>query len=128
MKTAYLCLLVAGLMPIFCAAIAKWGFKDFDNHNPRNWLSHQTGFRARANAAQANCFESFPFFATSVISALLVQTDAITLNYVCMFYLGLRALYIFFYISDKATLRTLMWAGAYACIVFNFVQTISATS
>ena len=46
------CVLIAGMLPLVSTAIAKWGFQGFDNHNPREWLSRQTGFRARANAAQ----------------------------------------------------------------------------
>ena len=40
---------------------------------PRRWLEQQQGFRARANAAQANGFEAFPFFAAAVIVAHLTQ-------------------------------------------------------
>src|SRR5258708_38001670 len=58
-----------------CAYIAKApgmkhrpGQRGFDNHEPRAWLAQQTGYQARANAAQANSFECLPFF----IGALLV--------------------------------------------------------
>src|SRR5256885_12572956 len=44
------------------------GQRGFDNHEPRAWLAQQTGYQARANAAQANSFECLPFF----IGALLV--------------------------------------------------------
>ena len=54
MNLAIASLLVAGLMPIVCAGIAKAGQKNYDNHNPREWLAKQTGYRARANAAQGN--------------------------------------------------------------------------
>lgn len=40
-------------------------------HAPRAWLAEQEGFRARANAAQQNLFEVFPFFAVGVILAAL---------------------------------------------------------
>jgi ABC-type Fe3+ transport system permease subunit len=40
----------AGVLPLLGAASAKWGFKGFDNHNPRAWLAEQTGARARARA------------------------------------------------------------------------------
>ena len=124
MKSAYICLLIAGLMPLICAATAKWGFKDFDNHNPRNWLSTQTGFRSRANAAQANCFEAFPFFAASVGCSLSAQSDPQILAWTCVLFIILRALYIICYVADLAALRTLVWAGAYACVIGNFIQAI----
>ena len=43
MTLALWCLLVAALLPIACAGIAKWGFQGFDNNNPREWLARQQG-------------------------------------------------------------------------------------
>lgn len=60
MNHAVLTVLIAGLLPIVCAGIAKWGVKNYDNHQPRSWLALQEGYRARANAAQENSFEAFP--------------------------------------------------------------------
>ncbi len=75
---AHWCLLVAALLPLACAYIAKApgmkhrpGQRGFDNHEPRAWLAQQTGYQARANAAQANSFECLPFF----IGALLVACN-----------------------------------------------------
>ena len=126
MKITYFCLLIAGLMPILCTAIAKWGFKDFDNHNPRHWLSVQTGFRARANAAQANSFEAFPLFAVSVICALGAQSELDLLAGLCLLFIGFRLFYIFAYITDRARFRTLMWVAALGCVIGNFALAISA--
>ncbi len=127
METVYLSLLISGLMPIFCTAIAKWGFKDFDNHDPRAWLSKQTGYRARANSAQANCFEAFPFFAVSVFCALGAGVNLATLSMSCGLFVLFRSLFVLFYLADKASLRTFAYCIALACIVFNFVQAISLT-
>ena len=52
-------ILIAGAMPWICTGIAKAGQKNYDNHNPREWLAKQTGYRARAKAGQANGFEPF---------------------------------------------------------------------
>jgi uncharacterized MAPEG superfamily protein len=72
---AYWCVLVAALLPMVCAGIAKSGMAStprreggYDNNNPRAWLARQTDWRARANAAQANTFEALPFFFAAVIS------------------------------------------------------------
>ncbi len=62
MTIAYWCVLFMGLFPYVAAGIAKKGFEGYDNSLPRQWLAQQTGFRARANAAQANLFESLPLF------------------------------------------------------------------
>ena len=56
MIIAFWCVLIAGLLPLACTYVAKFGPTSnsagrFDNHNPRAWLAQQTGLRARANAA-----------------------------------------------------------------------------
>ncbi|KAB7619529.1 glutathione metabolism protein, partial [Verminephrobacter sp. Larva24] len=47
------CVLAAALLPLGCAWLAKSGSGGFDNHDPRAWLARQTGWHARAHAAQA---------------------------------------------------------------------------
>jgi uncharacterized MAPEG superfamily protein len=109
MNKAFACVLIAGLLPYVCAAVAKWGFQQFDNHNPRQWLAQQTGFRARANAAQANSFESFPFFAAGVIIATFAQVDAARIDLYAMVFVAARIAFIVCYVTDKASLRSLFW-------------------
>jgi uncharacterized MAPEG superfamily protein len=109
MNMAFACVLIAGLLPYVCAAVAKWGFQQFDNHNPRQWLAQQTGFRARANAAQANSFESFPFFAAGVIIATLAQVDAARIDLYAMVFVAARIAFVICYVTDKASLRSLFW-------------------
>lgn len=109
MNKAFACVLIAGLLPYVCAAVAKWGFQQFDNHNPRQWLAQQTGFRARANAAQANSFESFPFFAAGVIIATFAQVDAARIDLYAMVFVAARIAFIVCYVTDKASLRSLSW-------------------
>lgn len=117
MMISYGVLVVAGLMPVVCAGIAKSGFKGYDNSDPRAWLAQQTGFRARANAAQANCFEAFPFFAVGVVLALLKGVDPQIVDVLSLFFLAMRVAYVFFYITDKAKWRTMVWSAAYLTVV-----------
>ena len=109
MNKAFLCVLIAGLLPYVCAGAAKWGFRKFDNHNPREWLAKQTGFRARANAAQANSFESFPLFAAGVIIATFAQVDAARIDLYAVVFVAARIAFIVCYVADKASLRSLCW-------------------
>ena len=117
MLISYGAVLAAGIMPVVCAGIAKSGFKGYDNSDPRAWLARQTGFRARANAAQANCFEAFPFFAVGVILALLTGVDPATVDALASFFVAARVAYVFFYVTDKAKWPTLVWASAYLTVV-----------
>jgi uncharacterized MAPEG superfamily protein len=116
---AYWCLLVAALLPIICAGLAKGGTfgkqrKDggFDNHNPRAWLARQTDWRARANAAQANTFEALPFFFAAVIIAHQLGAIQTTLDILCFLWLLLRMLYIIAYVGDMAMARSGLWVAA----------------
>lgn len=117
MLISYGAVLVAGIMPVVCAGIAKSGFKGYDNHDPRAWLASQTGFRARANAAQANCFEAFPFFAVGVILALLTGVDPHTVDALAVLFVLARVAYVFFYVTDKAKWRSMVWSAAYLAVV-----------
>ncbi|NCV63124.1 MAG: hypothetical protein EBW49_04195 [Betaproteobacteria bacterium] len=122
MKIAVLCLLIAGVLPLLSTAIAKWGFREFDNHNPREWLSRQTGFRARANAAQHNAFEAFPFFAVAVVLGMGLSLDPSVLNRYCLIFVVARVLYLLAYLLDWASARTLCWVVAYASCLAIYVQ------
>lgn len=120
MMISYGMVLAAGIMPVVCAGIAKSGFKGFDNHDPRAWLSRQTGFRARANAAQANCFEAFPFFAVGIVLALLTGVDPDTVDGLALLFMAARVLYVVFYLADKAKWRTMAWSAAYLTVVASY--------
>ena len=117
MTLAYLCLLIAGLLPMVATGVAKKGFKDYDNHNPRAWLAKQTGFRARATAAEANSLEGFPFFAATLLAAIQTGVAADAVNALAVVFVLARALYIYCYVSDRASLRTLVWAVGYVCVI-----------
>lgn len=117
---AYWCVLIAALLPICCAWLAKSGSfgkarKDggFDNGNPRAWMAQQTDWRARANAAQANSFESLPFFIGAVIIAHLLGAGQTLLDILAFLYVMLRIFYILMYVSDMPTARSALWAGAF---------------
>lgn len=124
MNKAFLCVLIAGLLPYVCAGAAKWGFQKFDNHNPREWLAKQTGFRARANAAQANSFEAFAFFAAGVIIATLAQVDAARIDVYAFVFVAARVCFIVCYVADKASLRSLCWLVGLLSVVGLFAAAL----
>ncbi|MBU3739438.1 MAG: glutathione metabolism protein [Rhodoferax sp.] len=124
LTVAHLCVLVASLLPILCAGIAKWGTfgrsrRDggYDNDNPRSWLAAQTAWRARANAAQANSFEALPLFIGAVLIAHQVGVSQATLDGLAVVFVLLRLAYIACYVGGWSTLRSLVWvAGLGVCI------------
>lgn len=126
MNWTYLSLLLAGMLPIVCAGIAKAGLRDYDNHDGRAWLARQTGFRARANAAQANSFEAFPFFAAGVLLCLHTGVAQARLDALCVAFVVARIAYIACYLADRATLRSLVWIAGYAAVVALYVLALAA--
>ncbi len=109
MTPIVLAVVVSGLLPIVCAGLAKWGFRNYDNREPRAWLAAQEGWRARANAAQQNSFEAFPLFAAAVVFAMLAGAEPARMLPVCWFFVASRIAYIGCYVADKALLRTFFW-------------------
>ena len=117
---AYWCVLIAALLPIVCAGLAKRGALGksaqdggFDNNNPRAWLSRQTGASARANAAQANTFEALPFFIGAVVIAHQLGASQTPLDLLAVLFVVLRAIFIFLYVADLAAARSVVWGVAF---------------
>jgi uncharacterized MAPEG superfamily protein len=127
MNWTYFSLLIAGVLPVACAGIAKAGAKNYDNHNGREWMAKQTGFRARANAAQSNSLEAFPFFAAGVVLALLAGVDHGKIDALSIGFVVARVAYIACYVMDKATLRSVVWSLGYGCTIALFVLAILAS-
>jgi len=126
---AYWCVLIAALLPIACAALAKYGMMStprreggFDNHNPRGWLAKQTDWRARANAAQQNTFEALPFFFAAVIIAHTLQAAQTRLDILALLFIVLRIAYIMMYVADLAKARSAVWAVALLVNIFILVS------
>jgi uncharacterized MAPEG superfamily protein len=117
---AYWCILVMGILPIVCAGISKYGMftvkrqnGGYDNNNPRAWLSSQSDWRARANAAQANTFEALPLFFAAVIIAHVLQASQARLDILAFAFVLLRVAYVVVYVADMANTRTALWGMAF---------------
>lgn len=128
MNIAILCVILAGFLPLIAAGIAKFGPQEnnasdpFDNHQPRAWLAKQSGMRARANAAQANTFESLPFFYIAIAIAFLFDAPLERINMLAIVYLLARVAYLICYLKDWANVRSLMWLIGFGCTVALFFQ------
>ena len=123
--TVVLAVLIAGILPFVCAIVAKWGGRGYDNHNPREWLARQEGFRVRANAAQQNSFEAFPFFAVGVILAALAGADGDVMEATSWLFVLARVAYIVCYVKDKATMRSLVWFVGWLATIYLYVLSLS---
>jgi len=124
LTVAHVCVLVAALLPIVCAGIAKAGFKGFDNRNPRDWLARQEGFRRRANAAQANSWEALPIFAAGVLTAIQTGAAQGRVDGLALTFIVARLLYVLSYVADWAALRTLVWSLGMGCSIALFLASL----
>jgi uncharacterized MAPEG superfamily protein len=121
MTIAFWCVLVAALMPYVASSVAKAGGERYDNRDPRRWLEQQQGFRARANAAQANSFEAFPFFAAAVIVAHLTQAPQDRVDALAVIFVVARAAYIVCYLADWHWARSIVWTIGFVATITIFV-------
>lgn len=127
MTIAQLCILVACLLPIACAGLAKsQGIGKrrreggYDNHQPRQWMANLQGWQARANAAQSNSFEALPLFIAAVLVAQQAQAAQGTIDALALAFVAARLGYIAAYVTDKANLRSALWTVGLGCCVALF--------
>ena len=120
MTIALFCILLAAIMPIVCAGLAKGrdmtvSHKDggYDNRNPRDWIAKQQGFKKWAQSAQENCWEALPFFAASVIVSHMLGVIGWLPNALAVAFIMLRVIYVALYVTGKQRARSLVWVAAF---------------
>ncbi|MFN9279582.1 MAG: MAPEG family protein [Betaproteobacteria bacterium] len=133
MALSYWCVLLACLLPIVAAGVAKWGTFSrpareggYDNEDPRAWLALQSGRRARANAAQANSFEALPLFIAAVLTAQQLQVQQALIDGLSVAFVLLRVVYLVLYVTNRATARTLVWSAGMAVSIALMVSPVWA--
>jgi uncharacterized MAPEG superfamily protein len=122
MTIAYFCVLIMGILPYVATGIAKKGWEGYDNGLPRQWLAKQTGFRARANAAQANLFESLPLFFAAVIIASISNAPQARIDILAVGFVLARIAYLICYVANWPTARSIVWLIGIICVVSLFFQ------
>lgn len=125
MTIAFLCVLIAAIMPYVLVGYAKFSTKGYDNSAPREFLDKlQQGRPKRANYAQLNSFEAFGPFAAGVIIAYLAGVLPSQINVLAVSFVICRILYGICYILDKPSLRSLLWFGGFICVLGLFITAI----
>ena len=111
MTIGYMCLLICMLLPIFWAGVSKYGYGDikYDNESPRDHLLSLSGKAKNAYNAEQNCYETFPAFAAAVIIAHQIGNDQFMINMLCVVFLLTRILHGYFYITNKGSLRSIVF-------------------
>ena len=117
---AYWCVLAAALLPLACAYLAKYqsfgkprSQGGYDNNAPREWMARQEGWKARANAAQANTFEALPFFFAAVIIAHQLGAPQARVDILALLFITLRIIYVAMYVAGLPKTRSAIWGAAF---------------
>ncbi|VAW82752.1 hypothetical protein MNBD_GAMMA13-1728 [hydrothermal vent metagenome] len=122
MNTAYWCVLISIVMPYILGLLARFpGFTLEGNLRPRITAESLTGYQQRAYWAHLNALEAIPSFASAIIIANLLSVPQDTINSLALIFIGFRIAHALAYIANLGTLRTLMWAGGFVCIIALFV-------
>lgn len=120
MSTAYWCVLVAALLPYLTVGIAK-ALGRYDNDNPRAMESFD-GISLRAHGAHQNGFEALPLFAVAVLVASKGSPHAAdgALDVLALGWIALRLIYTVVYLVGWSSIRSIVWACAWALSIAIF--------
>ncbi len=108
---------VFGTLMLYLLTIAsiKWiGFRRFDNARPRDPNFYDDPIAARALAAHQNGIEAFPFFAAAVLLAEFRIAPQRLIDELAILFLIVRIAYVFTYLGNRPTLRSILWSLGFA--------------
>ena len=121
MTVAEWCIFASVLLYLLTIAPIKWiGFRRFDNSKPRDPGFYDEPLRARAWGAHQNGIETFPFFAVAVLLAEFRGSPQNLVNELAVLFLIVRIAYVFTYLGDRPTLRSILWSIGFAINVAIF--------
>ena len=115
MTIAEWCVFAALMLYLLTITPIKWiGFRRFDNANPRDPAFYDDPIRSRALGAHQNGIETFPFFAIAVLLAEFRGGPQRFVNELAVLFLIVRIAYVFTYLGNRPTLRSILWAIGFA--------------
>jgi uncharacterized MAPEG superfamily protein len=121
MTIAEWCIFAVLMLYLLTIAPIKWiGFRRFDNATPRDPAFYDDPIRARALGAHQNGIEAFPFFAIAVLLAEFRGSPQRFVNELAVLFLIVRIAYVFTYLGNRPTLRSILWAIGFAINVAIF--------
>ena len=115
MTIAEWCVFGTLLLYLLTIASVKWAaWRRFDNSRPRDPAFYADPIRARALGAHQNGIEAFPFFAAAVLLAEFRQGPQHLIDELAILFLIVRIAYVFTYLGDRPTLRSILWSLGFA--------------
>jgi uncharacterized MAPEG superfamily protein len=111
MTIAEYCIFASVMLYLLTIAPIKWlGIRSFDNAKPRDPHFYDDALRGRAWGAHQNGIESFPFFAAAVLLAEFRNAPQNLIDELALLFVIVRVAYVFTYLGDRPTLRSILWA------------------
>ena len=121
MTVAEWCVFGTLMLYLLTIVAAKWvGGRQFDNANPRDPDFYRDPIRARALGAHQNGIEAFPFFAVAVLLAEFRLGPLRLIDELAVLFLIVRIAYVFTYLGNRPTLRSILWSLGFAINVAIF--------
>ena len=115
MTIAEYCVFGALMLYLLTIAPIKWlRFRRFDNAKPRDPAFYEEPIAARALGAHLNGIEAFPFFAVAVLLAEFRGGPQRLVNELAVLFLIVRIAYVFTYLGNRPTLRSILWSIGFA--------------
>ena len=96
------------------ATVKGTAIRRFDNARPRDPEFYQDPIRARALGAHQNGIEAFPFLAAAVLLAEFRLAPQHLIDELAVLFLIVRIAYVFTYLGDRPTLRSILWSIGFA--------------
>jgi uncharacterized MAPEG superfamily protein len=115
MTVAEWCIFASLMLSLLSIASVKWlRFGRFDNSKPRDPAFYESPFAARTLGAHQNGIEAFPFFAAAVLLAEFRACPQNLINELAVLFVIVRIAYVFTYIGNRPTLRSILWSIGFA--------------
>ena len=115
MTIAEWCVFGTLLLYLLTIGSIKWiGFRRFDNSKPRDPAFYEGPIAARVLGAHQNGIEAFPFFAAAVLLAEFRSCPQRLIDELAMLFLIVRIAYVFTYLGNRPTLRSILWSIGFA--------------
>ena len=115
MTIAEWCVFAIVMLYLLSIAPIKWlRFRRFDNSKPRDPAFYDDPIAARSLGAHQNGIEAFPFFAAAILLAEFRACPQRLVDELAVLFVIVRIAYVFTYLGDRPTLRSILWSLGFA--------------
>jgi uncharacterized MAPEG superfamily protein len=115
MTIAEWCVFAIVMLYLLSIAPIKWlRFRRFDNSKPRDPAFYDDPIAARSLGAHQNGIEAFPFFAAAILLAEFRACPQRLIDELAVLFVIVRVAYVFTYLGDRPTLRSILWSIGFA--------------